>query len=140
MISNKCIYALKAVLELARRESKGPVPICMIAEAQHIPPRFLEGILRQLKQAGYTESNRGKEGGYFLARPAREIHVGDILRLIDGPFIAIKNSLNTKSEVFEEVWGEAEKALEAIYDTTNFEELARKQNELSNLYVSNYSI
>jgi Rrf2 family cysteine metabolism transcriptional repressor len=52
MISNKCVYALKAMLELSLRENDGPVPISEIAQAQNIPSRFLEGILRQLKQAG----------------------------------------------------------------------------------------
>ena len=60
MISNKCNYALRALLELAKRDGGGPATIVDIAQAQSIPARFLEAILRQLKQAGLTESVRGK--------------------------------------------------------------------------------
>ena len=85
MISNKCYYGLRAMLELAIHEGDGPITIGDIAAARNIPVRFLEAILRQLKQAGLADSARGKEGGYQLARPAREISAASIIDAIEGP-------------------------------------------------------
>ena len=65
-ITQKCQYALRAIYELARR-GEGPCKIGAVAEAQGIPVRFLENILNSLKGAGFVDSARGKDGGYFLA-------------------------------------------------------------------------
>ena len=69
-VSLKCQYGLRALFELARRAGNGPTRIQEIAEAQAIPPRFLENILNQLRRGGFVESRRGKAGGFVLARPA----------------------------------------------------------------------
>jgi Rrf2 family protein len=70
ILSQKSEYAVRAVLELAKKEGSGPVKAAMISSAQSIPVRFLENILGQLRQAGIVDSVRGKEGGYLLGRPA----------------------------------------------------------------------
>lgn len=137
MISSKCHYALKAMLELAQHEGQGPLTINEIAQAQRIPARFLEAILRQLKQAGYTDSVRGKDGGYFLTRHADAITVGDVIRLFEGPLVAPNTNVKQQREdVFNQVWEKAETALSSVYDSIHFEELAREHNR----YVMNYSI
>ena len=144
MISNKCIYALKAVLELTMRQNHEPVTINEIAKSQDIPPRFLEAILRQLKQAGVTDSIRGKEGGYLLAKPASEISIGDIIRLIEGPLIAtsatVQPDSKTERNALDEVWSRAELALGKVYDAIHFGQLAKRQAELQSQHVTNYSI
>jgi len=147
MISNKCYYALKAMLELAKREGGGPVTIGDIADAQKMPARFLESILRQLKQAGFTDSMRGKEGGYYLAKSAREISVGEILRLIEGPLVAVspfasqdESSSGASHDPFVEVWGSAEEALTAVLDDIRFDDLASKEIERERRHVADYMI
>ena len=85
MISQKCQYALRAIFDLAKHYGQGPVKIGDVAEAQAIPPRFLEVILSQLKQGGFVESRRGAEGGYLLARAPRQLVVGEVLRFVEGP-------------------------------------------------------
>jgi len=85
-ISQKCQYALRAVFELARRPREAPVKVGDIAEAQAIPPRFLEIILNQLKRGGFVESRRGASGGYSLARSPDELTMGEIIRFVEGPF------------------------------------------------------
>lgn len=145
MISNKCYYALCAVLELARRAGtrSDPVSIAEIAQAQQLPSRFLEGILRELKHGGITESIRGKDGGYLLARPPRKITVGDIIRLFENPFISVPASAPRPGEqdsVFDEIWHEAEAALEGVFDGVNFEELVERERQRQWSYVSNYAI
>lgn len=136
MISKKCTYALKAVLALARREGGGPMTIQQIAEAQDIPPRFLESILRDLKQNGYTESIRGKEGGYILSRPAREISLGEIIQCMEGPWF----TPGPEEDVFSQVWEEAEAALNRVTHATHFQTLILREDELRRAAVPDYSI
>ena len=83
MLSQKARYALRAMLRLASEER--PLPIRTIAEVEHIPRKFLELILLDLKSHGLVLSHRGKTGGYELAKPPADISFADVLRVIDGP-------------------------------------------------------
>lgn len=83
-------YALRATLALALQEGEGVVRIQAIAEEQHIPKRFLEQILNDLRSAGVVVSRRGVQGGYRLARPADRITLAEIIRHIDGPLAPIR--------------------------------------------------
>jgi len=85
LITKKSQYALRAVLEIAKKSGSDVLTIEEIAEAQHIPRRFLGGILTQLAQGGVLMSRRGKTGGYALGRPAQYISVGDVVKIIEGP-------------------------------------------------------
>lgn len=84
-VSQRGLYALKALLHLAERWDGGTVSTREIAEREEIPERFLESILVLLKNARIVTSRRGREGGYRLRRPPAEIVVGDVVRLVDGP-------------------------------------------------------
>lgn len=88
-ISAKADYALRALAELAARGG-GPVKGDLLAEAQHIPPRFLESILAQLRQRGILLSRRGADGGYWLARPAAAVTVAQVVRATDGPLASVR--------------------------------------------------
>jgi Rrf2 family protein len=72
--------------------ARHPTPITadQIARAQDIPPKFLESILLQLRRGGIVHAQRGPEGGYWLARPASEISLADVIRIIDGPLANIR--------------------------------------------------
>ncbi|WP_090593609.1 RrF2 family transcriptional regulator [Pelagibacterium luteolum] len=85
MISHKAKYALRALVALARADQDRPLAISDIAKSQHIPKKFLEQILLDLKHHGILESKRGKGGGYILLKPADRISYGEVLRIIDGP-------------------------------------------------------
>ena len=127
MLSNRCIYALKAVLELAKHEGFGLVTITDIAKAQGIPARFLETILIQLKQQGYCSSVRGKEGGYRLAKPAEAITVGQIVRIFQRPLASGEHrGKKNHGDVFEEIWAKAETALSSVLDSVKFDRLAER--------------
>ena len=76
-------------LAMAHAMDRGGVPLSTLAETQNIPAAFLEQILVQLKREGILKSVRGKYGGYSLAKPAKEIMMGDLVRLIDGPLAPI---------------------------------------------------
>jgi Rrf2 family protein len=88
-VSKKAEYALQAVLAMARAPKHQPVQIQELAHAEQIPVKFLEQILPTLKKGQLLQSKRGVGGGYQLNRPANQITVGDVLRLIDGEFIPI---------------------------------------------------
>ena len=84
-ISQKGLYALQAMLMLAQKHSEAPVKIREIASAERLPEKFLELILLELNRARLVESVRGARGGYRLRRPPSKIHLGEIIRTIDGP-------------------------------------------------------
>jgi Rrf2 family protein len=85
MLSQKAKYALRALLHLAEAPEGEAVLISEIATRHHIPKKFLEQILLDLKNHGVVQSWRGRSGGYALLKPASEISFGQVLRIIDGP-------------------------------------------------------
>src|SRR5579863_1228301 len=84
-ISQKGLYALQAMMTLARRHDQGAIKIREIAAESDLPEKFLELILLELKNARIVESVRGAKGGYRLRRAPAEIRLSEIIRLIDGP-------------------------------------------------------
>lgn len=144
-ISQKCQYALRSVFELAKRHTDKPVAIGGIAAAQKIPQRFLEIILNELRQEGYVESRRGPQGGYVFTRSPREVTVGEIFRLMEGPIRPVK--CITGSEVcpfrgdcpWIDMWDEAGKAMQVVFDGTTIQDLLDKENQ-ANLDVQGPAI
>jgi Rrf2 family protein len=88
-LSAKADYALRASLELAAA-ADAHVKAETIARAQSIPLRFLEQILLDLKHAGLVASQRGAEGGYWLARPPEEVALADVIRAVEGPLANVR--------------------------------------------------
>ncbi|MCW2899891.1 MAG: transcriptional regulator, BadM/Rrf2 family [Streptosporangiaceae bacterium] len=88
-LSARVDYALRAAAELTVAGDH-PVTAVQLAKAQQIPPKFLENILGQLRRSGIIRSQRGPEGGYWLARPADQISLADIIRAIDGPLLGVR--------------------------------------------------
>jgi Rrf2 family protein len=88
-ISARADYAVRALAELAA-QGGGPVKGERLATAQQIPAKFLENILSELRHAGLLYSQRGADGGYWLARPAGEISLADIIRAVDGPLANVR--------------------------------------------------
>jgi Rrf2 family protein len=90
-LSAKADYAIRAAVELAAA-GEGPLKSERIAAAQDIPAKFLENILLDLKQGGLVQSRRGAEGGYWLARPADEISLADVIRAVEGPLANVRGA------------------------------------------------
>ena len=84
-ISQKGLYALQALMMLARRYDQGAIRIRDIAYEENLPEKFLELILLELKNARLLESVRGAKGGYRLRRPPSEVRLSEVIRLVDGP-------------------------------------------------------
>ncbi len=92
-LSKRGEYGLRAMIQLAHPASDGALPVLQISEIssrEQIPVKFLEQILLTLKNSGLLQSKRGNAGGYYLARPAAEIMLGQIVRILDGPLAPIR--------------------------------------------------
>jgi Rrf2 family protein len=122
------------MLELSLQYEQKPLHIRDIARAQHIPLRFLEQILLQLKRAGYLRSHKGPHGGYFLSKPPAEINVAEIIRVMDGPLAPIDCVSVTAHEIcpherycsLKWLWKEVRDAVADIMEKATFEELAER--------------
>ena len=131
-ITYKGDYALKAVLDLALHyDTNSVVTIHDLAKRADIPIKFLEQVLLDLKRGGFVESRRGKVGGYLLAKPPKEIRIGEVIRFIDGPVEPItcveKDYTGCKDIykcAFREIWQRVSKATSDIVDNITFEDLA----------------
>jgi Rrf2 family protein len=135
MLTKKGKYGLKAMAHLASAEFGQPVPVLEIAEQQRIPKKFLDGILSELRNAGFVHSKMGKGGGYLLARPAREIMVGDIVRTIDGPLAPVPCASKTRYRrcddcvdedvcAVRKVMQNAQRALSEVLDNCSLERMS----------------
>ena len=90
-LSKRGEYALRSLINLgiAAKVGRPLVRVTELAKAEDLPIKFLEQVMQQLREAGFVESERGKHGGYRLAKPSSQIHIGEIVRLIDGPLAPI---------------------------------------------------
>ncbi|MGO9818667.1 MAG: RrF2 family transcriptional regulator [Acidocella sp.] len=84
MLSQKCKYALQALMVLAKENSDNLLLVSEIAERENLPKKFLEAILLELNRNGIVRSRRGRGGGYALAKPADLITFGQVVRIMDG--------------------------------------------------------
>jgi Rrf2 family protein len=128
-ISAKSDYAVRAATELAAADG-GPVKGEALATAQSIPQKFLENILSDLRQAGIVRSQRGAEGGYWLARPAEEITVADIIRAVEGPLASVRGGRPEdvdyagSAEPLQKVWIGVRAALRSVVEQVTLADLA----------------
>ena len=129
-VSAKADYAIRAAVELASA-GEWPVKGDRIAKAQGIPPNFLENILADLRNAGIVGSRRGAEGGYWLARPAGEVSLADVIRAVDGPLANVRGVRSDQLEydgsakVLGDVWIAVRASLRAVLEQVSLEDVAR---------------
>ncbi len=119
-ITSKSPYAVRALSELARVGTSGPVPIGEIAKRRDIPVQFLEGMFATLRRAGILQSQRGVKGGYSFARPAAEITVLDVVEALEG-------ALHADAVGADEIWVEAIEALRERLRATTIAEIAERE-------------
>jgi Rrf2 family protein len=131
-ISAKADYAVRASLELAAAGEE-PVKGERLAEAQEIPLHFLEHILLELKHARLVRTRRGARGGYWLARPADEITVADVIRAVEGPLANIHESAPEDlhyagaAERLRDVWVAVRANLRGVLESITLADVAAKQ-------------
>ena len=143
-LSKRGEYGLRAMIMLAEPSPKGGSPDMMqikeISEREQISPKFLEQILLTLKNAGFLHSKMGIGGGYYLARPASEITLGQIFRVLDGPVAPIRCVSQMAYEPCgcpdEEtcglrlVMGDVRNAIADILDNTSLADVTKRQNAI----------
>ena len=114
MLSQKTRYAIRAMQHLADRYGDGPVQLVEIAEAQKIPAKFLTTILSELGRSGVVESQRGRDGGYWLAAAPEEITYGDLVRLMRGSLALVPCASRNAHEMCTNCLAESECRLRAL--------------------------
>jgi Rrf2 family protein len=131
-VSAKADYAIRAAVELA---AAGDAPLKgeRIAQAQAIPIKFLENIMVDLRHAGIVRSQRGAEGGYWLARPAEEIDLAAVIRAVDGPLASVRGvrseelSYDGSAEPLREVWIAVRASLRNVLESVTLADIARNE-------------
>jgi Rrf2 family protein len=111
-LTRRSEYALLALLHLARAKGEGYVAVAAMAEAQRLPPKFLEQLLMALKRARLVKSRKGPHGGYRLARPAERISLAEVIRLLDG---ALAPTESVSTYFYEPTPVEREKRLLRVF-------------------------
>ncbi len=135
-LSARVDYALRAMTELAAASLAAntsvpqPVTAERLATAQGIPAKFLESILVQLRRGGVVAAQRGPEGGYWLTRPAREISLAEVIRIVDGPLAHIRNTRPENlgyqgvAKPLQEVWIALRASEREILELVTFADIA----------------
>jgi Rrf2 family protein len=109
-VTAKADYAVRAVIELAQSSQASPRKVDAVAQAQGIPVSFLENILTQLRSAGIVRSQRGPEGGYWLAKPPDEVSLAQVIRAVEGPLVGVRGQrpeeieYSGSAESLQQVW------------------------------------
>jgi Rrf2 family protein len=129
-ITAKADYAVRAMAELAAAVPGQPVKAEALAASQEIPRNFLDNILGELRSAGLVRTLRGPEGGSMLGRPAAEITVAEILRVVEGPLAAVRGARPESLEYpgaatrLPEVWIAVRANLRAVLERVTVADLA----------------
>ncbi len=132
-VSAKVDYAVRAAVELAVAAGEGPVKGDQIATTQGIPLKFLESILSELRRAGMVRSQRGADGGYWLAKPADTISVADIIRAVEGPLADVRGippealEYGGATGALKPVWVAARASLRSVLEVVTIEAIAKDE-------------
>ncbi len=129
-ISARGDYAVRAAVALAVAYPR-TVSAQALAAEQEMPRKFLETILADLRRAGLVQSTRGVDGGYALSRPPAEMHVGAVLRAVDGPLAGVRwmrpeeTVYNGSAEHLRELWIAVRAAVRRVLDEVSLAEVAK---------------
>jgi len=120
---------VRAAAELAAAGDDRPVKGEKLAEAQDIPLQFLEHILLELKHAGIVRARRGAKGGYWLAKPAGEVTIADVVRAVEGPIAHVQSAppesieYRGNAEHLQEVWIAVRASLRTVLEHVTLADL-----------------
>jgi len=129
-VSAKADYAIRAMVELAAAGG-GPLKAERISQAQSIPIKFLENIMSDLRQASLVRSQRGTEGGYWLARAAEEVSLADVIRAVEGPLANVRGRRSEEVEYegsavpLRKVWIAVRASLRGVLESVTLADIAR---------------
>lgn len=137
MLTNKGKYGLKAIIHLAKLEAGETAQVADIAQKNNISKKFLDAILLDLRNAGMLRSKKGPGGGYALAKPARTIKIGAVIRALEGPIAPIacasrsafrpcEDCPDIESCAVRSVMSEVREAMAGVLDNTTVADLVKR--------------
>ena len=143
-LSKRTEYGVRAIVQLARHWPRTYIQSRDLAQQEKLPNKFLESILLALRRGGFLESKIGREGGYRLARPPREIRVGEIIRRLEGRFTVKEGQLGEEmspGEVAVHLLNERlTSATDDVLDHLTLDQLIEHVNRAGNLQQQMYYI
>jgi Rrf2 family protein len=139
MLTKKGKYGLKALVHLAQLEPGKTAFISEIAEKNNISKKFLDAILLELRKGGILRSKKGPGGGYALSKPASQISIGQVVRILDGPLAPIRCASKTAFEACDDCdnpedcqvrhsMTEVRDAISSVLDNMTLEEMVAKRS------------
>jgi Rrf2 family protein len=129
-VTAKSDYALRALIEIARRDDGAPVSAEELGRLQDIPHGFLQAILADLRRAGMVMAQRGQSGGWRLSQDPADISVADVIRAVDGPLVSVYGlrpeavQYNEGAAVLQHVWIAGRSALRDVFEQVSVRQLA----------------
>lgn len=147
-LTTKGRYGLRAILDISLNQREGPVTIHSIHQRQDISERYLESLLSTLKQNGMLKSIRGSQGGYVLAKEPKDISVGDVIRILEGPIAPVdcvndtgtKECSRSESCVTKKVWVELKDAMDKVLDSYSLQDLIDEYHKNRSNQILDYCI
>ncbi len=144
-LSTKGQYGLRALLEIAIYQNEGPVTLNNIAARQDISEGYLEQLMMPLKRAGIVKSVRGAQGGYLLSKNPKEVTVGEVIRVLEGPIAPVacvdeenpEECVRASFCVTRIVWEKVRDSISGVLDSFSLEDLvqeSKKHGEAENMY------
>ena len=134
-LSTKGRYGLKAMFQLALYKSEGPISLKTIASKQNISEQYLEQIFSSLKKSGLVKSVRGAQGGYLLGKEPKDITVGDILIVLEGP-VSLSDCVldedvceNSGKCVTKVVWEKIKKGIDDVINSITLQDMIDDHNK-----------
>jgi len=137
-ISTKGRYGLRALIDICIYSSAEMVTVKSISERQGISERYLEQIFSSLRKGGIINAKKGAQGGYFLAKSAREFTIGDILSVLEGDLLLIDIENDIENFISENLWNVINNKISSFFNSITLEDLAndyKKKNKEDMYYI-----
>lgn len=138
-LSTKGRYGVRAMFDLAMHSGQGAIALKSVAERENISEKYLEHLFASLKKAGLINSVRGAQGGYRLARSPKEITIGDIVRVLEGPVSPTEcvadeggsERCDRSSDcVMRAIWCEVKTRIDEVLDSFTLAEICEKERTM----------
>ena len=132
-LSTRSLYGIRALLDLALHEGKGPVPLKDIALRQDISLHYLEHLITPLVRARIIRSTRGARGGVQLVKEPRETKLSEVMQLLEGAITLAECVSNPESCprsyvcAVRDIWSEMKKAVDGVLESTTLQDLVERQ-------------
>jgi len=142
-LSTRTRYGMRAIIELAESNRKGPLQLKVIAQHQDISAKYLEQLMVMLKSAGFVRSIRGSRGGYVLAKAPNQIKLSDVFHCLEGPVTTVecienKNYCQRAADcAARQIWTQVQEAIEGVLQSITLQDVVdmAKGSKASNYQI-----